>query len=154
MIFRSAFLLSGFESGEKVCKKDLNDQKLDTFYDRNIEGYQREYQMSSYSDSIRDQYTKHFIDALEKGDIPWHRPWNGVSQFPHNWTTGKPYRGFNPVYLMMAETARGFNDCRWGGKRQILDSGARILRDEFRKPTCILAPVSYTHLTLPTKRIV
>ena len=98
--------------------------------------------MSSYSDSIRDEITGHFIAALEKGDIPWHRPWNGVNTLPHNWTTGKQYRGmFNPIYLMMVENSRGFGDSRWGGKGQILKAGGRILRDEFSKPTKILAPL-------------
>ena len=98
--------------------------------------------MSAYTEKIVSDMTNRFIESLEKGDIPWHKPWNGVSVIPHNFTTGKAYRGvFNPIILWMTEEARGFNDCRWAGKGQILKAGGRILRDEFKRHTEILAPI-------------
>lgn len=100
--------------------------------------------MSSYSDQVADKITGHFIGALEKGDIPWHYPWDPTkgSTLPNNWTTGKLYRGcYNTFWLMMVESARGFGDCRWAGKKQILKKGGRILRDEFRNSTEVLIPV-------------
>ena len=76
------------QSGEKVFKKGPNDEKSDTFCEPTIERYQKEHHMSSYSDSIRDEITAHFIAALEKGDIPWHRPWNGANTLPHKRPNG------------------------------------------------------------------
>lgn len=54
--------------------------------------------------------TDAFIAALEKGTVPWKRPWKLNGGFPVSISTGKHYRGVNPMRLML----EGYDDPRWG----------------------------------------
>lgn len=47
---------------------------------------------------IYQMVTDNIIIALEKGIVPWNKPWN-QSGLPMNLTTKKPYRGINPFLL-------------------------------------------------------
>lgn len=49
--------------------------------------------------SVADIVTDAIIAKLEAGVIPWQRPWNGSSQAPRNYVTGKAYRGINAFLL-------------------------------------------------------
>lgn len=42
--------------------------------------------------------TDRIIEQLEKGTVPWQRPWR-LAGVPKNAITGRPYRGFNALYL-------------------------------------------------------
>jgi antirestriction protein ArdC len=51
-----------------------------------------------------DVYTRvndGILDALERGIIPWKRPWTG--HLPTNYATGKEYRGVNILTLSIQE---------------------------------------------------
>lgn len=47
---------------------------------------------------IYQMVTDNIISALEKGIVPWTKPWH-QSGLPMNLTTKKPYRGINPFLL-------------------------------------------------------
>lgn len=53
--------------------------------------------------SVYQIVTKQIISELEKGVIPWHRPWKG--HLAVNWVTQKPYRGINQFLLPPGEYA-------------------------------------------------
>lgn len=43
--------------------------------------------------------TDRVIALLEKGTVPWQRPWQGGNQLPQNLISRKPYRGVNAFLL-------------------------------------------------------
>lgn len=66
--------------------------------------------------------TNRIIEQLEKGVIPWRKPWsNGKLRFPINWVTKKPYRGINRWILPAGEYATF---------RQIQEAGGRVKKGE------------------------
>ena len=97
--------------------------------------------LNSYVQETLDRIVQKFIESLEGDKIPWHRSWKGSSLIPHNFTTGRSYSGLNQLVLWMTEEARGFNDTRWGGKKQIIKAGYRIDQDQWKKGTAIFAPI-------------
>ena len=88
---------------------------------------------------IVEEYHKQFaariIAALEAGTTPWQRPWApGERVLPHNFSTGRDYRGGNAVYLAMNGLERSYADARWGGFRQIQEAGGRVRKGEKGTP--------------------
>lgn len=78
--------------------------------------------------------TQRIIDALEKGVIPWHKPWK--TGFPCNLQTKKPYRGVNLFTLVLAG---GQYKCRyWVTEKQAKAMGGRILDSEKKKGTPVV----------------
>ena len=67
-----------------------------------------------------EEFAARIIKALEAGTAPWQKPWKpGERILPHNFHSGRDYRGGNAVYLAMHALDRGYADPRWGGNRQI-----------------------------------
>lgn len=77
----------------------------------------------SYAESVAEK----IIEQLEQGTAPWIKPWEpGEYQKPFNPTTGKPYRGFNSIYLAM----QGHNDPRWMTYKQANENGWQVKKGE------------------------
>jgi len=51
------------------------------------------------SQKIYDLITDRIITLLEKGVIPWRKPWDAASGAPRNLVSGKAYRGINAMLL-------------------------------------------------------
>lgn len=60
------------------------------------------------TDEIYAQVTERMLAALEKGTVPWQKPWTGGYAFPRN-LSGRPYRGINALLLSLS----GYGDPRW-----------------------------------------
>ena len=58
------------------------------------------------SQKIHANIVKRIIESLEKGQIPWEKPWG--STFPYNAKTKKPYSGVNVMLLMHADGGPAF----------------------------------------------
>lgn len=43
--------------------------------------------------------TDRIIEMLDKGTVPWRKPWAGGAGFPENMVSGKEYRGVNVLIL-------------------------------------------------------
>lgn len=65
---------------------------------------------------IRQEITEHIITAIEKGVMPWRRPWRQSRNFgrPANITSRNAYSGVNPWLLNLHQDAHGFSS-RWYG---------------------------------------
>ncbi len=48
---------------------------------------------------VYQMITDMIIEQLEKGTVPWARPWNGPGGFPKNLISGRGYRGINLFVL-------------------------------------------------------
>jgi antirestriction protein ArdC len=86
------------------------------------------------------QITARIVAELEKGTVPWKRPWHQDSGLPASAVTGRPYRGVNLLLLSLSP----FADHRWLTYRQALSLGGNVRRGEratevvFWKPTDVI----------------
>ena len=68
---------------------------------------------------ICEMITQQIIEQLEKGNVPWQKPWSGLER-PVNWKTGKEYRGVNLLLLPPGEYATF---------KQVQEAGGRVKKD-------------------------
>lgn len=65
--------------------------------------------------NIYELVTNRIIEKLEKGVVPWRKPWgNSSSTTAVNWTNQKAYRGINTLLLEPGEYAT-FNQIKAAG---------------------------------------
>jgi antirestriction protein ArdC len=77
--------------------------------------------------------TNRIIASLEAGVIPWRKPWKASaagSAFPHNFTTGKSYRGVNILSLLCSP----YTSTAWLTYKQAQDMGAQVRKGERGSP--------------------
>jgi len=73
--------------------------------------------------------TDKMIAALEAGVVPWHKPW-AASGLPRSMSTGKVYRGVNPILLGITAQIEGYASPFWGTYKQITEQGGQVRRGE------------------------
>ena len=67
--------------------------------------------------NLYEEVTNTIISLMEKGDIPWHKPWAGTVQGAISHTTGKPYSLLNQILLQKPGEYLTFHQCQLeGGK--------------------------------------
>ncbi len=79
-----------------------------------------------------DTITNRILDQLEKGNIPWQRPWasRGEAGLPRNLRTLKPYRGINVWVLMSA----GYSSPYFLTFKQAQELGGSVRKGEHGLP--------------------
>lgn len=70
--------------------------------------------------------TDRIISLLEKGTVPWQKPWHGAERAPQNLASRKPYRGVN-VFLLHA---MHYMSPYWLTFKQAVDLGGNVRRGE------------------------
>ncbi len=58
--------------------------------------------MKTNKRNIYEIVTERIIKGLEKGELPWRKPWVSGGSIPKNYVTKKPYRGIN-IWLLFCE---------------------------------------------------
>ena len=71
--------------------------------------------------------------AMEKGVVPWRMPWTRGGAWPSNLTTGKPYRGINPMILAGVQAEKGFGSPYWLTARQAGMIGGRVKPEHWKR---------------------
>lgn len=81
---------------------------------------------------IKSHVARTLIEAMEKGETPWQKPWNSVTLRPTNATSLKGYRGVNRILLSLARSASGalYSDPRWVTYQQAQAKGWQVRRGE------------------------
>ena len=107
--------------------------------------------------SVYQLVTDRIIAELEKGNIPWNKPWTGIRSGAFSRSTGKPYSVLNQMLLMkpgeyltykQAQAAGG--TIKKGEKSQIV--GNRSIIPRYRKSWFpALTPLRTTTSFLLTK---
>ena len=70
--------------------------------------------MESEHVSIYETVTRSIVSELEKGAVPWVKPWkSGVSPCPRNAVSQRSYRGVNILLLWSAALQRGYTNPVW-----------------------------------------
>lgn len=65
------------------------------------------------------------LEKLEKGVIPWQKPWIGGEQ-PQNLITKIPYKGINTFMLLCSD----FSSPYWASYKQITKFGGQVIKGE------------------------
>lgn len=76
--------------------------------------------------SVYEVITDRIVALLEKGTVPWHRPWGGSDHHPKNLVSGREYRGIN-VFLL---SSAGYESSWWLSYKQAMDRGGNVKKDE------------------------
>lgn len=77
-------------------------------------------------DDVRADVARTLIDAMERGETPWQKPWSAQALRPMNPTSGNAYRGVNRLLLALS----GRSDPRWMTYQQALANQWQVRRGE------------------------
>jgi len=80
--------------------------------------------MANSTNKVYDYVTERIIGMLEKGNIPWRKPWSGLQ--PENYISGKTYRGINLFLLSCAP----YSDHRYLTFKQVKSKGGNVKKGE------------------------
>jgi antirestriction protein ArdC len=82
------------------------------------------------SNIIYQQVTDRIISELEKGAIPWIKPWRVDSTADKNFISDKPYQGINRLILGLSSMTAGYDVPIWASYDQWLSKGAQVRKGE------------------------
>jgi antirestriction protein ArdC len=83
------------------------------------------------SSKVYDIVTNHVLAQLEKGQIPWRKPWGlKPGMYPINATNNKPYKGINAWMLGMTS----YSGTRWLTYKQAQERGGHVRKGEKAMP--------------------
>jgi antirestriction protein ArdC len=74
--------------------------------------------------------TDRIVEAMEKGIVPWRKPWSAGQNAPTSLSTGKTYRGINYMILEMVSGLEGYENNLWGTYRQFQKMGGQVQKGE------------------------
>ena len=92
-------------------------------------------QQSVNRGNLYREITEKIIAELERGTVPWVRPWRSRGQgpslsLPKNALTAKTYSGINILLLWEALINRGFASCHWLTFKQALELDGAVRKGE------------------------
>jgi len=82
------------------------------------------------SDTVHRIVTERMIAALQRGTVPWRKPWQAAAGRPRSMSTGAPYRGVNVFLLGLTAAEEGYGSPFWGTYRQIAGLGGQVRKGE------------------------
>jgi len=77
------------------------------------------------SNKVYQIVTDRILESLEKGTVPWHKPWAGGG-IPMNLKSKKPYRGINTFMLSLTR----FSSRYWLSYKQAKAMGGQVRKGE------------------------
>ena len=93
------------------------------------------------SNAIYQAVTDSIIEQLEKGAIPWVKPWRADSSADKNFITQKAYSGINTLILGMA----GYSNPSWASYKQWQDKGVQVKKGEKATQIVFFKPIAKTN---------
>lgn len=82
--------------------------------------------------SVYEMVTDRIISEMEKGIIPWHKPWFGVTDGAYNRVTRKPYSLLNQCLLGL--------EGEWASYKQWSSLGGQVRKGEKASPVVFFKP--------------
>lgn len=80
--------------------------------------------------NVYEIITERIMDQLEKGEVPWHRPWACQEWFAKNLISKKEYRGVNAFLT----NSQGYDSPYWLTFKQAQDLGGSVKKGEHGTP--------------------
>jgi antirestriction protein ArdC len=74
--------------------------------------------------------TDSIIAELERGAIPWVKPWKADSSADKNYVSQKPYQGINRLLLGMSSMSKGYSNPAWATFKQWNEAGTSVKAGE------------------------
>lgn len=89
--------------------------------------------------------TDKILAMLEKGVVPWHKPWKGwAGGAPSNIFSKTEYRGINTLMLAVTADEKGFNSPYWLTFKQLATWGGRVTKGEKATPVVFWKEIKVT----------
>lgn len=82
------------------------------------------------SRDIAQEVADSIIAQLEKGTVPWRKPWNVGGLMPTSLQTGKAYQGINSLILTMIMQDKGYDRNLWATYKQAQALGGNVKKGE------------------------
>jgi antirestriction protein ArdC len=82
------------------------------------------------SNAIYQSVTDKIISELERGAVPWLKPWRVDSTADKNFISDKPYQGINRLILGLSSMTAGYDAPIWASYDQWLSKGAQVRKGE------------------------
>src|SRR3984893_8173071 len=95
---------------------------------------------------LYEKVTNQIIADLEKGAVPWTRPWKGGnsgSVMPINAATRRYYTGINVLILWSARDEHSYPSPQWMTFKQALDKGAYVRKGEKGTPVIFAKKLTF-----------
>lgn len=73
---------------------------------------------------IYEAVTDKILTQLDKGSVPWRKPWTASGTVPQNFVTKRPYSGINLILLSMTP----FQSPYWLSFKQVRELGGSVLK--------------------------
>ena len=77
------------------------------------------------------------ISVLDKGEVPWRKPWSLQPGMKPQSVNGRAYTGINALVLGLS----GYSDPRWLTYRKAVEMGGHVRRGERSTPVVLWKPV-------------
>jgi antirestriction protein ArdC len=100
---------------EKVTEDEFNESTVKT---------------AEKIDPAVEKVANAIIEAIERGTVPWQKPWTGGGFLPTSVATGKTYEGSNILVLWAAMEKNGWTDNRFLTYNKAEKLGGNIRRGE------------------------
>lgn len=97
--------------------------------------------------NLYDQVTARIVAEMEKGALPWIKPWRADATAEHNQISKKAYRGINRLLLGMASMSAGYQSNAWATYKQWQALGAQVTKGEHGTNIVFFKPVGATRNT-------
>ena len=95
--------------------------------------------------TIHQEVTENILALLERGTLPWRRPWatsgGDSSPVPVNAISRRPYHGINRLILWAAALVNGYPSHAWATFRQVQGAGGHIRKGEHGTHVVLYRPV-------------
>lgn len=75
---------------------------------------------------LYENVTQKILEKMERGVVPWQKPWDIKTGAPCNLATGKPYNGINIMLL----GSQGYDSKYWLTFKQCIDKGGHVRKGE------------------------
>lgn len=77
--------------------------------------------------NVYDMITDRIIAELEKGQIPWEKPWTGVRDGAYNRITKRPYSLLNQMLLQQTGAVASFGSENYSKEELVAEIGSATL---------------------------
>jgi antirestriction protein ArdC len=91
--------------------------------------------------SLYDDITGRIVSELEKGAIPWVKPWKADSTAEKNFFSGKSYQGINRLLTGMSSMVNGYSNPNWATYKQWQGAGVQVKKGEKGTQIVFFKPV-------------
>lgn len=91
---------------------------------------------------LMDSITKQILEDMERGVMPWQKPWVAQGNFPKNATSSKYYRGVNVFWLSSVAEKKGYKNNLWLTYNQAREAGGHVREGEKATDVIFFKPLS------------